>query len=302
MTPSRARHLSSLALLLLPFMAACKREKPMPATTPAGQSWLSVKSDPDADGAIGYLDMGGYGDSYACDVALAKNGHELKVEASDLVQAPFVPMLAEGDMPAPAVFAIEGDRALVSTKLGWAWLQVGKSLRAVSYEQCLDGLIAEMNSDKSKHPMQDGWSLHDGWLLNLEPQSLSKDPSESSPLLEASIPDHFTHWNATWQGLQEGKNPAENPSLTVSQLKMTGEEKSDGSVVMPLRRQGDWLQVMLPAHGRPIYVTDTEAEGFPGLLVTWDPQSTGWVRWRKPARLPGTSRLQFSASYWGYAD
>ena len=304
LAPAGKRLLRGLGLLVLaPLVGSCGRDRPIPARSPAGRSWLALRGRPEPQGAIGFLDSGESPRAGSCVVTWAGSGRRGKVDAADLLRAPFAPALEEGgERAAPAVFALEGDLALVFGKRGWGWAMVQPPWRFASYEGCLDDLIRRASMAQGLHPLRDGWCLHDGWVLTFTAQPLKAAPSESAPASPWALPDHYAYAEAEWIRPQAGRLLGEEPEPGVDQLRVKAERRAAGNLARALQRQGDWVQVMLPRVDRRIYSTVADAEGRPGLIVTWNPEAVGWVRWRSSGALPDTTRISFGATYWGYRE
>lgn len=267
---------------------------PPPPPCTLTSPWLQYQAEPPAAAAVGdltYFMDGPLNVPSRRDIEIRwMNGQRTTYVRDKFLSNPegdTVPIL--GDPHTPAVFAVQGDDALVRGDLGWACAPTklaGQNMFR-SFDEYLAQVIATMNGE-AEHPDGDRHVLYRNVVLTVQPQPLRVEPREDArpsgiettatmPCLRST--DRF--------GFGTSSVP---DSATIKRLKW-----SQAGCYQPVRvveRKGHWARLVLPSTDGPMYDLD------PGLLVAWNEQPSGWAKIEDDGPVPGSRMIKWSIKNW----
>jgi hypothetical protein len=309
-------------VLVLGIAPGCHRKKMAGLSTP----WLEMDRQPPEEGALGVLTGPGQGQQdFRVVWVKAKEGASIpgleflewfrgprleKVMAVECLSLS-TPLVAGEPSEHPAVFAQDGNRALVwGGPSGWGWVDLAASrARVETLAQHLDIILGNLRASFANRTNVEGWTLHNRLMLVLALQPVRTEPRDDAPYAQVSFPDGRLEGEALWRtpGTREfapgsSARPHALEDLDVQRMPRLVREV----VVRPLERRGDWIQVAFPEAGTPTYLVDAvglgESAENQALLVKWSSQPAGWVRLYRRGPLEGTQVRLWSWHHYGSQD
>lgn len=298
----------------------CRRKATAPPTP-----WLALDTQPPEEGALGILTGPGRGQQ-AFSVTWVKKrpgdslpGLEflawfrgpkaekiLAVECLSLSQ----PLVSGEPSEHPAVFAVDGNRALIwGGPSGWGWVDLAKSrARVETLDAHLETLLAGMKEAREHRTSAEGWTLHNRLVLMPAQQAVRTEPRDGAPFAAAGFPAGGLEGEGVWRtSTPKEFSPGSNrPPRALADLDVQRAARPIREVVaLPLERRGDWVQVAFPEAGTPTYRVDAvglgESAENPALLVKWAPPA-GWIRLYARGPVEGTQVRRWSWVYYGASD
>lgn len=309
-------------VLVLGTAPGCRRKKAAGPVTP----WLEVDRQPPEEGAMGILSGPARGQQeFGVTWVKAKEGGTIPgLEFLDWFRGPrrekvmsveclslSTPLLTGEPSEHPAVFAVDGNRALIwGGPSGWGWVDLAASrARVETLAQHLDNILGNLQAAAANRTNAEGWTLHNRLMLVLALQPVRTEPRDDAPYAQQGFPDGRLEGEAVWRspGPKEFSAGSNAKPHGLEDLDVQREPKPVHEVVVkPLERRGDWIQVAFPEAGTPTYLVDAVALGESAenqaLLVKWSPQPAGWVRLYQRGPAQGTKVRLWSWHYYGSHD
>jgi hypothetical protein len=246
--------------------------------------WLALSTRPPSDDAIGVL-VGHAASGNSYQVTWSSGATSTEPETA-LVPTPDpwrLPTL--GPSPWPAVFDVVDGRALVFGARGWGWIDLhGNRFRVALREKEVLAVLEALESDVSRQP-HETYRRHQPTLVVLRRQELRKAPADDAPR-SGVMP------GGTTEGICEGGGGVEQVIRPVRTDNRAKEVPGD----IPIRvveRRGDWVRVILPRQGVPVYACQD------GALVSWESAPAGWARAARAGPVTGTRTILWHVESWG---
>jgi hypothetical protein len=237
---------------------------PIPPPTSSISAWTSLKIVP-----AEACEFGLFSEVNLSRLWAFKVGNPVPIRFGDVIDPDYVP---DGGSPAGiAVYEKKNQWCLIhSGRMGWCWVL----LRA-------DELVG-MNDPPLEDPSK---AIYRAFEF----------PAESEGI-ESSTPDGwFTYTYLTIV------NPKENEQLRVNaNLKSKSLGLVKGEYLRILDRKGDWVKVQESLEIQMVPAGDDKVDY---LKVKWNPRRIGWVRWKVPGPVPGSSiKFLRGRQYFGIID